>query len=70
MTRLGRALYRIAHADGWHSSGQTEGLRRTVGSVVVVGQADTFEPEPDQWPEHSFDVEGELRHRREDFLLG
>jgi hypothetical protein len=58
VTYLGRALYQIAHADGWSSLDHVEGLYPTGGCVRVVGRDDTLGPDPDEWPEEEmFDDE-------------
>jgi len=46
VTHLGRALYQIAHASGWHNLDEVEGLRATGGVVVVVAQS--------WWPKRRF----------------
>ena len=66
VTHLGRALYQIAHADGWHRLDQVEGLRPTGGAVVVIDQEETLGPDPDEWPEDLFENEGELLYKHED----
>ena len=70
VTHLGRALYQIAHADGWHSLDQVEGLRPTGGCVVVVDREETLGPDPDEWPEDLFEGEGELLYKQEDVFPG
>lgn len=52
VTSLGRALYQIAHADGWDHLTRVEGLRPLAGLVFVVNpdevlDVDDDEPSPD-----------------------
>jgi hypothetical protein len=64
VTSVGRALYQIAHADGWNSLARVEGLRPTGGGVRVVNREDTLGPDPDEWPEKLFDDDGELLYEQ------
>lgn len=66
VTHLGRALYQIAHADGWHSLNGVDGLRPTGGSVRVVDREETLGPDPDEWPESLFDDDSELLYEQTD----
>jgi hypothetical protein len=70
VTHLGRALYQIAHAHGWHGLDVVEGLRPTGGAVVVVHQDETLGPDPDEWPEDLFEGDGELLYKQEDVYPG
>jgi hypothetical protein len=70
VTHLGRALYQIAHAHGWHGLDVVEGLRPTGGAVVVVHQDETLGPDPDEWPEDLFEGDGELLYKQEDVYAG
>ncbi|TYP86908.1 hypothetical protein BD833_108194 [Blastococcus xanthinilyticus] len=58
VTHLGRALYQIAHAGGWHRLDEVEGLRATGGAVVVVAQQEILGSDPDEWPEELFEGDG------------
>lgn len=70
VTDLGRALYQIAHADGWSSLRDVEGLRPTGGCVRVLRQDDTLGPDPEEWPEELFDDElGEHLYEQRDVFL-
>jgi hypothetical protein len=70
VTHLGRALYQIAHAGGWHSLDELDGLRATGGAVVVVAQEEILGPDPDEWPEELFEGDGELLYKQEDVFPG
>lgn len=51
VTHLGRALYQIAHADGWDSLEHVKGLD-PVGGVVIVQSSDALlGADPDAWPQ-------------------
>ena len=69
VTHMGRALYQVAHADGWRLD-QVEGLRPTGGCVVVVDREETLGPDPDEWPEDVFEGEGQLLYKQEDVFPG
>jgi hypothetical protein len=66
VTHLGRALYQLAHADGWHSLDQIDGLRVTGGAVVVFQQDALLGPDPDEWPKELFDDDAELLYSQYD----
>jgi hypothetical protein len=66
VTHLGRALYQLAHADGWHSLDQVEGLRTTGGAVVVLQQEELLGPDPDEWPEELFDDDAQVLYSQQD----
>lgn len=66
VTHLGRALYQIAHAYGWESLGDVEGLRPTGACVIVVSRDDTLGPDPDEWPDDLFGVDGEQLYEQRD----
>jgi hypothetical protein len=68
VTHLGRALYQLAHADGWHSLDQVEGLRTTGGAVVVLQQDELLGPDPDEWPEELFDDDAQLLYSQHDLF--
>ena len=67
---LGRALYQVAHLDGWDSLGALEGLRPTGGTVVVLRQDEPLGPDPDAWPADPFDAGGELVYGQSDVYPG
>lgn len=51
VTHLGRALYQLAHADGWDNLDDVKGLDR-VGEVVIVQSSDALlGADPDAWPD-------------------
>jgi hypothetical protein len=66
VTHLGRALYQLAHADGWHGLDQVEGLRTTGGAVVVLRQDKLLGPDPDEWPEELFDDDAQVLYSQDD----
>lgn len=70
VTHLGRALYQIAHAGGWHRLDELDGLRATGGAVVVVAQEEILGPDPDEWPEELFVGDGVLLYKQEDVFPG
>lgn len=49
VTYVGRALYQLAHADGWNSLYRAPGLDAVGGFIGLVRQEDLFGPEPDDW---------------------
>ncbi|KQX69589.1 hypothetical protein [Angustibacter sp. Root456] len=69
VTDLGRALYQLAHADGWHSLDQVEGLRVTAGAVAVFEQDELLRGDPDDWPDDVFEPEGELLYSQADVFV-
>ena len=70
VSHLGRALYQLAHADGWDSLNDVEGLEPTGGCVTVVRPDELLGPDPDEWPEDIFDVDAELLHEQRDIFAG
>lgn len=66
VTSLGRALYQIAHSDGWDSLGRVAGLRQSGGSTAVIGQDAPLVGDPDDWPDELFETEGPLLYRQDD----
>jgi hypothetical protein len=63
---LGRALYQLAHAGGWHSLGEAAGLRAQAGFVAVIEHPDLLGPDPDEWPEDLSVADGELLYLQRD----
>lgn len=59
VNHLGRALYQIAHAHGWDSLVDVEGLRPIGGTTLVHRQEELLSPDPDEWPEDAFITEGD-----------
>ena len=70
VTHLGRAAYQLAHADGWESLDDVEGLEPTGGCVAVVHQDELLGPDPDEWPKNTFEVDGEVLHEQRDVFAG
>ena len=70
VTHLGVALYQIAHADGWDSLANTEGLQPTAGTVFVQSSDELLGGDPDEWPEDDlFDYDdGRLLYRQDDIF--
>lgn len=59
VTHLGRALYQLAHSDGWDNLDEVEGLE-VVGRIVLVHRQDELLGEdPEEWPEEPFHMPGE-----------
>lgn len=69
VTHLGRALYQVAHADGWHALDRVPGLRPVGGCVRVVDREETLGPDPDEWPEDPFHDGGELLYEQSDLFV-
>lgn len=70
VTHLGRALYQIAHADGWDALDEVEGLRPTGGVVLVQPSDELLGADPDQWPEDAlFDYDDDLLIYRQDDII-
>lgn len=63
---LGRALYQIAHAHGWDSLIDVDGLRPVGGTTLVHRQDDPLPSDPDEWPDDMFDTEGEDLYEQSD----
>jgi hypothetical protein len=55
---LGRALYQVAHADGWDKLEETPGLEPMGGSAQVFPQLDMLPQDPEEWPGDLFAMEG------------
>lgn len=70
VTHLGAALYEIAHADGWDSLDEAEGLEPTAGAVCVVRQEQLLTGAPEDWPDELFAVDGEPLFRQSDVYRG
>ncbi|MBB3676282.1 hypothetical protein [Modestobacter versicolor] len=70
VTHLGRALYQIAHVDGWSALDEVEGLSVTGGAVVVVARDEVLGPDPDEWPEQLFDDGGQRLYEQRDVFSG
>jgi hypothetical protein len=68
VTHLGRALYQIAHADGWDNIGSAPGLAPFVGVTLVHRLDELPEPDPDNWQDEEFFEMGsaELLYRQDD----
>ena len=49
VTHLGRALYQLAHADGWDNLHRTNGLSPVAGVIAVVKPEEPLGPDPDDW---------------------
>ncbi|GAA4356309.1 hypothetical protein [Angustibacter luteus] len=63
---LGRALHQIAEAGGWHSLGDSPGLRRQAGFVAVVQHDALLAPDPADWPQDLTIEDGELLYEQRD----
>lgn len=66
VTHLGRALYQLAHADGWDAVGEAPGLRSTGRSVLVIGR----ELAPGADPDDDTEDQGELLYSQQDVFPG
>lgn len=63
VTHLGRALYQIAHADGWDSLRRIWGLRPVAGVTLVQSSEELLGADPDEWPDEDL-----FRHDEERLL--
>jgi hypothetical protein len=63
---LGVALYELAHDDGWRALANAPGLRITGAVTVAIENDDVLIGDPDDWPEHPGDIEGEALYRQEE----
>ena len=70
LTHLGRALYQIAHADGWDSLDEVERLQPTAGVVLVQSSEELLGGDPDEWPEEDLFVydDDRLLYRQDDIF--
>jgi hypothetical protein len=57
VTSPGRALYQIAHADGWENLDQAAGLEPTGAAVIVVQQETPLSGSPEGWPDALFSLD-------------
>lgn len=71
VTHLGRALYQIAHADGWDSLRHVKGLRPVGGVTIVQSSEELLGVDPDAWPEEDLfrHVEERLLYREDDVYV-
>ncbi|CAL8972672.1 hypothetical protein TESS_TESS_02551 [Tessaracoccus sp. O5.2] len=72
VTHLGRALYQIAHAEGWDSLEQVKGLQPVGGVVVVQSSDELLSADPDEWPEDNLfrHDDDRLLYRQDDVYSG
>lgn len=72
VTHLGRALYQIAHAEGWDSLEQVKGLQPVGGVVVVQSSDELLSADPDGWPEDNVfgQDDDRLLYRQDDVYSG
>lgn len=63
---LGRALYQVAHAGGWDSLLELEGLSPVGGITLVVSQDEPLDEDPDTWLEQLGIDEDELLYAQSD----
>lgn len=66
VTSLGRALYQVAHADGWDKLEEIPGLEPTGGSAQVFPQTDLLSQDLGEWPDDVFFMEGDPLYRQDD----
>ena len=68
VTHLGEALCQIAHADGWDSLIQVQGLQPIGGIVLVQSSEELLGGDPDEWPEDDLfnHDEDRLLYRQDD----
>lgn len=59
VTDLGRALYQLAHADGWHSLDRVDGLVPAGASISVLRQDELLGRDPNEWPAEVYAADGE-----------
>lgn len=70
VTHLGRALYQVAHAGGWDSLADTDGLVPLGGITVAVPQDEPLDLDPDLWFEQLGVDEGDLIYGQSDVYRG
>jgi len=71
VTHLGEALYQIAHAGGWDSLIQVQGLEPTGGIVLVQSSEELLGGDPEEWPEDDlFDHDEDRLLYRQDDVFG
>lgn len=63
---LGRALYQLAHADGWDSLYRADGLEPVGGVVAVIEADELLSPDPDDWVEDLIGDEVEVIYSQAD----
>jgi hypothetical protein len=66
VSHLGRALYQLAHAEGWDSLAAVEGLEPVAGIVAVVKQDEFLGPDPDEWADEVLDEEAQVLYSQAD----
>lgn len=66
VTHVGRALYQVAHADGWNSLYKTRGLEALGGFIGVVKQDELFGPDSDDWAAAVLTEDAELLYSQDD----
>jgi hypothetical protein len=66
VTSLGRALYQVAHADGWDRLEDTPGLEPMGGSTQIFPQAELLSEDPQDWPDELFAMEASPLYRQDD----
>lgn len=66
VTHVGRALYQLAHADGWNSLYKATGLDAVGGFIAVVKQDELLGPDPDDWAAEVLDADADLLYSQDD----
>ncbi|RNL65784.1 hypothetical protein EFK50_01705 [Nocardioides marmoriginsengisoli] len=66
VNHVGRALYQVAHAEGWGSLRKVPGLAPVGGFTGVVRQDELLGPDPDDWAAEVLDEDAELLYCQED----
>ena len=66
VNHLGRALYQLAHADGWGSLAEADGLDPIGGVIAATRQATPLGPDPDDWIDAVVDDTDDLLHAQDD----
>ncbi|MCL8250639.1 hypothetical protein AERO_04520 [Aeromicrobium fastidiosum] len=66
VSHLGRALYQLAHADGWSSLADADGIDPIGGIVAVARQATPLGPDPDDWVDTVLDDTDDLLHTQDE----
>lgn len=68
VTHLGEALYQLAHADGWDSLIDVQGLEPIGGIALVQSCDELLGGDPDEWPEDDLfeSDEDRLLYRQDD----
>jgi hypothetical protein len=66
VTDLGRALYQLAHADGWNSLDHVAGLQPTGAYISVSAQDQLLDRDVEHWPQEMYAPQGEILYTQQE----